>query len=167
MPKINKILKLSKALMYGMCCALACSGQSVQAQTRMYALNVSPQFETMISKYTGILKLSVQMPIQDSQIDRVVVYAYSQKQPEVAIIYTASGWIPMSQCGIRYDELLASCSLPARGQQVVLSDQLTNGQLADLDVVVRYAVGKGNQLVEAGYTYQCTRFGSFPFCLTL
>jgi len=72
----------------------------------------------------------------------------------------------MKVCGVTNADMLVNCAL-APNQTLTLTTELTNGVLADFDLIIRYLAGRGNQLVETGYAYQCTRFGGFPFCLAL
>lgn len=137
------------------------------SQNRVYPLHMNAQFGQMMDRYTGKLWLSATLPRATPQMDRLVIYAYSQSNKFSPIVYHPyQGWIDMNICGVTNADMFANCAL-APGQTLVLTTELTNGVLADFDLIIRYLAGRGNQLVETGYAYQCTRFGGFPFCLEL
>ncbi len=137
------------------------------SQSRIYPVRVNAQLGEMTDRYTGKLILNATLPRATAQMDRLVIYAYSQSNKFSPIIYHPSrGWIDMKVCGVTNADMLVNCAL-APNQILTLTTELTNGVLADFDLIIRYLAGRGNQLVETGYAYQCTRFGGFPFCLEL
>ena len=137
-----------------------------QAQS-LYKPTVQLSMGAYTSRYVAPLILSVTLPRNDAAFDRITLTAISLSGQFVNLMYhRQGGWLDERVCGYNKQQMLQYCGL-APGSNILLTNQITNADFADLDLVITYMVGKGTTVVEQGYLFQCIRFGGFPLCLSL
>lgn len=132
---------------------------------RCYPVVVSASFGQKFGKYVYALNLSAKVSMSDD-IDGSLIYAESSSGVFERIVYSSRGWVSGSECGATLQEQVKQC-YTKRGEQVELNRELTNVQLADVDLLIKYAAVKDGVVIEGGYSYQCTRFAGAAFCLPI
>lgn len=145
---------------------VALCATTAQAQS-LYKPTVQVGMGTYTNQYVAPLILGVTLPRNDAVFDRVTITATSLSNKFVNLMYhREGGWLDERVCGYNKQQMLQYCGL-VPGSNILLTDQITNADFADLDLVITYMVGKGNTLVEEGYLFQCVSFGGLPLCLRL